>query len=153
MAMSRKERITDDFKRMRDQLNESLQGITPEEFSWKPRPDMKSVKDMLRECGEVEKIFITFFRDGKMLEFGKAAQWSGEDLSTTMADLEKIRQETLQTLHKAAEVDLEKMLKAPSGREWVGEELFRTVARHEYYHLGQTVYNRWMLGHNPYNKK
>lgn len=153
MAMTRKERIADDFKRIRDQLNESLQGITPEELTWKPRPDMKSVKDMLRECGEVEKIFVGFFRDGTQLDFGKAVQWSGEDFASTMADLEKIRQETIQTLSKASDADLEKMLKAKTGREWVGEEIFRTVARHEYYHLGQIVYNRWMLGHNPYNKK
>jgi uncharacterized damage-inducible protein DinB len=153
MAMSRKERIADDFKRIRDQLKESLEGLTQDEFTWKPRPDMKSVKEMLRECGEVEKLFVTFFRDGTMLEFGKAVQWSGEDVASTMADLEKIRQETIQALNQASEADLEKVLKAKSGREWVGEEIFRSSARHEYYHLGQVVYNRWLLGHNPYSKK
>ncbi len=153
MALTRKERIADDFKRIRDQLNESLQGITAEEFAWKPRPDMKSIKDMLRECGEVEKVFVAFFRDGTNLEFGKAVTWSGEDQASTMADLDKIRQETLETLNQASDADLEKVSKAKSGREWVGEEIFRTLARHDYYHLGQIVYNRWLLGHNPYNKK
>lgn len=153
MAMTRKERIADDLKRIRDQLKETLASSTPEEFTWKPRPDMKSVKEMLRECGEVETIFVAFFRDGTNLEFGKAVTWSGEDQAATIADLEKIRQETLAILNKSSDADLEKTMKAKSGREWVGEEIFRTLARHEYYHLGQIVYNRWMLGHNPYNKK
>lgn len=25
------------------------------------------------------------------------------------------------------------------------------IGMHEYYHLGQLVYNRWMLGYNPYD--
>lgn len=28
--------------------------------------------------------------------------------------------------------------------------MVRWVARHEYYHLGQLIYNRWLLGYNPY---
>ncbi len=38
-------------------------------------------------------------------------------------------------IRQASEADLEKVLKAKSGREWVGEEIFRSSARHEYYHL------------------
>lgn len=77
-------------------------------------------------------------------------RWSGEDLQSTLADLEKIRQETLQFLGRCTDADLEKTHKVSPDRELETEEIFRLVARHEYYHLGQIIYNRWQLGYNPY---
>jgi uncharacterized damage-inducible protein DinB len=150
MTRPRKERITADFKRIRDELFETLKNCKPEEFDWQPRPGMKSVKAMLRECGTLERVAISVMRDGKAPDWEKAVAWSGEDLSTTLKDLEKIRQETLAFLHSCTEAQLDKVYTLRPGRDLEGEELFRLITRHEYYHSGQIIYNRWLLGYNPY---
>jgi len=152
MARSRRERIIADFNRIREELEETLKDCKPEEFDWKPRPDMKSVKEMLRECGIAEKVLVTLVRDGEMPPWEGAVSWSGEDLESTIRDLETIRQETLQFLEDCSDDDLDRMHTLRAGRELEGEDILRSIARHEYYHLGQIIYNRWLLGYNPYQQ-
>lgn len=153
MARSRKERIVERLRRVRDELLGALKGTKPEEFEWKPRPDMKSVKDMLRECGAVETVVVGLVRDGKAPEFEGAVAWSGEDLGSTLSDLARIREETEAFLEACPEERLDQPFPLQQGRELEGEELLRLIATHEYYHVGQIVYNRWILGYNPYQQE
>ncbi|MBI1730106.1 DinB family protein [Candidatus Acetothermia bacterium] len=153
MARTRKERLTSGLKVVRDQLLDSLQGCQAEEFEWKPRPDMKSVKEMIRECGAVEKVLVNYARSGEQLDFQKAVQWTGEDLPSTLSDLEVIRRDTIQYINVLKDADFEQTRKNRRGEETEIEEFLRSIYTHEYYHVGQIIYNRWLLGYNPYKKQ
>ncbi len=153
MPRPRTERLTRGLKIVRDQLIEAVQNCPPEEFDWKPRPGMKSVKDMLRECGGIEKVLLEYAKTGEQLDYQKIVKWSGEDLGTTLADLEKIREESLKFIGTLDEHDLDETRKNRRGEDTEVEEFLRSIYIHEYYHVGQIIYNRWMLGHNPYEKK
>lgn len=149
MARPRKERILERMRRVRAELLETLKEVKAEEFDWKPRPDMKSVKDMLKECGAVEAVIVSLVRDGKAPDFEGAVAWSGEDLEAILSDLQRIREETERFLETCPEEKLDATFEA-GGRKLEGEEFLRFIPMHEYYHLGQIIYNRWMLGYNPY---
>ncbi len=85
-------------------------------------------------------------------------RWSGDDLNSILKDLEDIRRETLRYLDSLSDDDLHKPVEMPeSWHQYTGprlepEEMIRWIARHEYYHLGQLIYNRWLLGYNPYKE-
>jgi len=152
MARPRKERLIKGFARVREQLVEALEGCNDEEFTWKPRPDMKSVQEMLRECGTIETIIVTYAQTEEQLEFETAVPWKGDNLKVTMKELEKIRGDTLQYIETLSEEELDATRLNPRGEETEIEEFLRSIYIHEYYHVGQIIYNRWLLGHNPYNK-
>lgn len=155
---SHKERLLKELKVIRDELVQTARQIKPEEFDWRPRPDMKSAKAMLQEIGTMEKLCINVIAGGQPLKWETAVKWSGDTLNAILKDLEKIRKDTLRYLDKCSDDDLCKPVKMPkSWHRWTGpriepEEIVRWVARHEYYHLGQLIYNRWLLGYNPYKQ-
>jgi len=73
--------------------------------------------------------------------------------------LERVRAQTLSYLNDCSEERIETPV--PLLEAWHGyfggptvepEEIIRWVARHEYYHLGQIIIYRWMLGDNPYKR-
>jgi uncharacterized damage-inducible protein DinB len=151
-----KTRLLKELKEIRDELFETARSIKPEEFEWHPRPGMKSAKALLQEIGATEKICLSVLAGGPKLEWEKAVRWSGDDLNSILKDLESIRQETLRYLDSLSDDDLHKPVAMPeSWHQYTGprlepEEMLRWIARHEYYHLGQLIYNRWLLGYNPY---
>lgn len=152
------ERIVRELNDIRKELIQEAEKIKPEEFEWRPRPDMenRTAKGLLREIGTMEKICVNWFIHGTLLEWPNAVPWSGEDLSSTLNDLRTIRQETLQYFETCSDADLDAPRPVPEqwhqycGTSWPLEEAVRWIARHEYYHLGQLIYNRWLLGYNPY---
>ena len=156
MNDTHKARLLKELQEIRDELVETARSIKPEEFDWQPRPDMKSAKAMLQEIGAMEKVCVTVLAGGSKLEWEKAVQWSGDDLNSILKDLESIRKETLRYLESLSDDDLHKPVEMPeswhqyTGPRWEPEEMIRWIARHEYYHLGQLIYNRWLLGYNPY---
>jgi hypothetical protein len=52
---SHRERLLKELSVIRRELSEEVQRLTPEEFDWAPRPDMKSFKAFLLEIGTMEK--------------------------------------------------------------------------------------------------
>lgn len=151
-------RLLFELEDVRKELLEVVNKLKPEEFDWRPRPDMKSPKALLQEIGTMEKISMTVVAGGPKLEWEKAVSWSGDDAKAILKDLEKIRKETVRYL-KTADEKLLKPLQLPKAwQQYFGgptvapEELVRWVARHEYYHLGQLVTYRWLLGYNPYKE-
>jgi uncharacterized damage-inducible protein DinB len=72
-----------------------------------------------------------------------------------MKELESLREETIQQYKKLPEEDLLKEFEIAGhpDQKFSPEEAMRYMIQHEYYHLGQLIYNRWMLGYNPYTKK
>lgn len=138
---------------VRDQLKETLENCQTDEFDWKPQPDMKSVKDMLRECGSAERVILEYAKTGERIEFDSAVEWSGENLDSTLADLQSIRAITLDFIENVEDSMLDETRQNYRGEETEIEEFIRSIFVHEYYHVGQIIYNRWMLGHNPYDAK
>ena len=157
---ARIERIVKELADIHKELFSESEKITPEEFEWLPRPDMqaRTAKGLLREIATMEKLTMGWFSTGKMLDWNSAIPWSGDDAQSTLNDLRKVREETMQYLESCADADLDEPRPMPAqwhqycGTHWPLEEAVRWVARHEYYHLGQLIYNRWLLGHNPYQQ-
>lgn len=153
-----KARLLKELKEIREELLETARPIKPEEFDWPPRPGMKSAKALLQEIGTMEKVCLSVLAGGPELEWEKAVQWSGNDLNSILKDLEDIRRETLRYLDSLSDDDLHKPVEMPeSWHQYAGprlepEEVIRWIARHEYYHLGQLIYNRWLLGYSPYKE-
>jgi uncharacterized damage-inducible protein DinB len=152
------QRLLFELEDVRKELLEVVKKLKPEEFDWHPRPDMKSPKDLLQEIGTMEKICMTVVAGGPKLEWDKAVSWSGDDVKAILKDLDKIRKETVRYL-KSADKKLAEPMPLPKGwQQYFGapaiepEELVRWVARHEYYHLGQLITYRWLLGYNPYKE-
>jgi hypothetical protein len=159
MSTTRIEHLKNGLKSVRDELVKEAQGIKPEEFIWEPRPGMKSAKALLQEIGTMEKMHTVFLVQGKTLDWKDAVHWSGETLPAILGDLQKIREETLAFLKKCSDKDFEAPRSIPEpwqqwwGAEASSEAMLGWVKQHEYYHLGQLIYNRWLLGYNPYQQK
>lgn len=159
-VVGRVARIRKELSVIRDELVKEAGKVLPEEFDWRPRPDMgaRTAKGLLQEIGTMEKICMTWFIEGAMLPWESAVTWSGEDLPAVLGDLDTIRQTTWQFLESCSDADLDpsRAVPGPWHQYWgptiALEEAFRWIARHEYYHLGQLIYNRWLLGHNPYKE-
>lgn len=153
------QRLLWELKDIRNELGEVVRKLKPEEFEWRPRPDMKSIKELLQEIGIMEKISMTFVAKGSKLEWDRAVSWSGSDQNAIWKDLEAIRAETNRFLQSTKDELLQKPMQLPeSWHQYFGgptvepEELVRWVARHEYYHVGQLITYRWLLGYNPYKE-
>ena len=153
------QRLLRDLQDIRNELGEIVRELKPEEFDWHPRPDMKSPKDLLQEIGSMEKICMNVASGGPKLEWERAVSWSGTDQNAIWKDLEAIRAETVRYLQSISEELLQKPMRLPeTWHQYFGgptvepEELVRWVARHEYYHVGQLITYRWLLGYNPYKE-
>jgi len=153
---SRKEQTQAELEGIRSELIETAQGIKPEEFAWEPRPGMKSAKALLQEIGVMERLHTLFLTKNELADWQSAVQWSGEGVADVLDDLQAIRAETLEFLNGCSEEDFTSPRAIPEPwQQWWGKEaspeaMLRWIARHEYYHLGQLIYNRWLLGYNPY---
>ncbi|OGF57652.1 MAG: hypothetical protein A2Z21_02760 [Candidatus Fraserbacteria bacterium RBG_16_55_9] len=152
------QRLLKELKEIREELIGIVAQLKPEEFDWHPRPDMKSAKDLLKEIGAMEKICVNVAAGGPKLEWERAISWSGTDQDSMLKDLESVRAETNRFLQSATEERLQKPISLPEAwHQYFGptveaEELVRWVARHEYYHVGQLITYRWLLGYNPYKQ-
>ncbi|MCI2430868.1 DinB family protein [Candidatus Acetothermia bacterium] len=158
MKDTHKARLLKELKEIREELLKTSRSMKPEEFDWPPRPGMRSAKALLQEIGATEKVCINVIAGGPPLKWETAVKWSGDNLKSILKDLASIRKETLRYLDSLSHDDLHKPVEMPeSWHRYTGprrepEEMIRWVARHEYYHLGQLIYNRWLLGYNPYKQ-
>ncbi len=153
---NRKEQIQTELEGIRNELIETAKDIKTEEFTWEPRPGMKSAKALLQEIGVMEKLHTLFLAENKLADWQSAVSWSGDGVADILGDLQKIRAEALAFLESCSEEDFVAPRVIPEPwQQWWGTEaspeaMLRWIARHEYYHLGQLIYNRWLLGYNPY---
>jgi len=150
-----KERLRCDLDTVRRELMTEAARIRLQDLDWRPQPGMKSCRDLLREIGTMEKLCVAWVSERAELSWDDAIAWSGEDLGSTLTDLVRVREETLVFLKSATEDTLQAPQPAlwgsiPHGPLAEPEEVLRWIARHEYYHLGQIVTYRWILGDNPY---
>src|SRR6185369_8440441 len=161
MGRPHSERLLFDLNEVRKELEIEVTKLKSEEFEYSPSPEqgMKSCKALLHEIGSMEKICMTWTIRQEMLGWETAVAWSRADAASTLKDLAAIRAETLAYLKDATEDKLQTPIPVPE--EWrqyfagdtiEPEEMIRWVTRHEYYHLGQLIVYRWILGDNPYKQ-
>ena len=159
MGRPYKDRLLYDLNEVRRELTEEVAKLKPEEFDYAPEESMKSCKALLQEIGSMEKICLTWVARQQMLEWDTAVAWSGQNADAIMTDLEAIRAETLDYLDSSSEDSLQAGVPVPDAwKQYMPfeaiepEEMLRWVTRHEYYHLGQLITYRWILGDNPYKR-
>ena len=154
--LSLRERSLKELQEIRSELLVTAERISPQEFDWLPRPGMKSAKSLLKEIGTMEQMHVLFLSHGEVSDWDNAVNWSGEDLGSILEDLKSIRDITQEFLQRCTERRFETLRPVPGvWQQWWGKEaspeaMISWVMRHEYYHLGQLIYNRWLLGYNPY---
>jgi len=156
MARPLVERLEFDLVRNRTELLEVVSSI--EDLDYAPAAGMKSYREQLVEIGAMEAESLLFLTTGTVPPWSELeAQVVGSTLSEILASLEKIRSRLLQYLRSIDKEDLAQPLSVPT--EWVSfvgdttlerEELFRWLARHEYYHLAQIISYCWIQGISPY---
>lgn len=157
MSKDRVNRIVFALNQIREELVERLRSMDQGEFEWVPRPGMKSAKDQIREVVHMEIVCIGHAKTGETPDWETAVEWTGDDVESHIAVLEKVRGETLEYLQDLSDEDLDKHVELPEKwKPWwetdsiAIEEFARWVARHEYYHIGQITTHLWTLGKNPY---
>lgn len=156
MSRTRKERMLTFLDEVRQELLKTAEPITAEEFTWEPRPGMKSAKALLEEIGTMERMHTVFLTQNEVVGWQEAVRWSGQTLSSTLDDLKEIREETLRFFQGCSDEEFEAPRPIPEPwQKWWGQEaspeaMLSWIMCHEYYHLGQLIYNRWLLGYNPY---
>jgi len=159
MKASFKEFLLKELGEVRKELLETASKIKTEEYDWHPRPDMKSAKDLLIEiCGE--ELWMNSLMKGKLIKWSEAeAKIKGEDLQSILNELQNVRKETIEFIESKNDEELwnpiEELpqdVKEYCGGDIVPGEFLDFTLRHEYYHLGQLIYNRWLLGYNPYKE-
>ena len=159
MKSNFKEFLLRELSEVRKELVETASKIKLEEYDWHPRPDMKSAKDLLVEiCGE--ELWMNNLMKGKLISWDEAAdKIEGEDLQSILNELDNVRKETIEFISNKTDdelfspiEELSKDVKDYWGGEMIPAEFLEFTLRHEYYHLGQLIYNRWLLGYNPYKE-
>src|SRR5436309_2450988 len=88
-------RLLHDLKETRDELLFEVGRMKPEEIDHAPAEGMKTIKELLREIGAMEAECTTWLAEGRLLDWESAVDWSGDDLGSTLADLERVRAKTL----------------------------------------------------------
>lgn len=158
---SHQERLKFELDVIRRELIQQVNALQREELDWRPQSDMKSFRQLLLEVGATELISLRLMRDQELLPWEAAwekIERNTEECASLLKALEAVRTDTLSYLAVCDEERLQTPIPLPV--EWCGafgdvkeierEELFREIARHEYYHLGQIITYRWLQGHNPY---
>ena len=154
------ERILADLEEIRCELLVEAGKIPSRQLDWVPSTGMKSYRDLLIEIGATEAENLSAIKTGKA-DWNTAVDYlggRGTDIQSVLADLTRVRQDTIDYLSAVSENDLQQPVPLPENwydhfdgkTEIEPEELFRWTARHEYYHLGQIITMRWLQGHNPY---
>jgi uncharacterized damage-inducible protein DinB len=147
----------ENLKEIREELLETVSTIKPEEFNWEPRPGMKSAKALLTEIAAGEIWLNSFLTDPtqKVTWDNAFKQVKADDLDTILKELAALREKTIKQFKIIPEEDLLKEFEIPGqgAQKFSPEEAMRYTIQHEYYHLGQLIYNRWLLGYNPYSEK
>ena len=145
------------FSWVRQDLDATLSRFGDTDLSWSPRDGMRTVGGQLLEIADKDREVVIWMKTGV---------WPDDeppsfDLETTNLDqartaLADIRQTTLVYIDSMTEAELEMPIRPPEVwwetmrlPECPRSEVLRNIAAHEWYHTGQLVIYRWMLGDDP----
>jgi len=154
-----KSRLLFDIGDIRKELTKEVQELKPEELDYVPREgvNMKSIRAILEEIGAMEAVTVHMITDGKELDWGEALStmaMAEVDPSGALRTLASLRATTERYLESTTDDALRTPIALPeSWHQYFSspvvepEELIRWVGKHEYYHLGQIITYKWILGY------
>jgi len=148
------DRWLQNLQEIREELIDTVKNMSEKELNWIPKEGMKSVKSLLIEIAAGE-IWLDYFltNPGEKLSWKEAFKLvKGNDLPGLLSELTSLRKKTIALFSQYTEKELFEEKQWPNDPEktFSPEETMRYLIQHEYYHLGQIIYNRWIQGHNPY---
>ncbi len=144
---------------VRKELAEVFPRITDDMLGWAPTKGMRTIR------GQFEEILFTEMQIIDRIK--PPPRRSNEEIDRELADiksvsgfvakLDEVRQATLHEIDTRNEIGLIAPAEVSEGfANWLDlnpvpvAELFRYIARHEYYHTGQLVSYLWARGDDPY---
>jgi uncharacterized damage-inducible protein DinB len=148
------------FARVRRDLDQIVDRLTPDLLDWAPLEGMRTISGQIVEILEIEIPMVPRLQDGRRLSEDEINQSVGDpaSLDSLKRRLKEVRQQTLNYLDSLSESDLEE--EVSYGGRWFGSfwlpvlprgEVFLNVVEHEFYHIGQLTSYLWARGDNPYN--
>ena len=154
-----KYRLAFDLNGIREELSKEIQELKAEELDYVPRAEvnMKSIRAILDEIGAMEVLTVHMLTNGEEMDWGEAVKQvalTGVDPQGAVQSLNQIRARTDSYLESATDDSLRTPVPLPeSWHQYFSspvvepEELLRWVAKHEYYHLGQIITYKWIIGY------
>jgi uncharacterized damage-inducible protein DinB len=144
---------------VRADLHEVMSRLRDGDMNWAPREGMRTIGGQLAEIAGTERQILSYLRDGRAMDWKIANDFGeeGKSLDGMKTALARVRSDTLGYLGSLSEEQLETEVPMPKGwfeslgREAVPpSEVFRSLAAHEWYHVGQLVSYQWSRGDDPY---
>ena len=144
------------FKAVRQDLDQVLSRFTDEEFGWGPGHGMHTVGGLVLEIADKDREAVIWMKTGVWPDDEPPSfDLERTNLEEARAKLEAIRQTTLAYIDSMTEAELESPVQCPEGW-WEAlrltacprSEVLRNIASHEWYHTGQLVIYRGLLGDN-----
>ena len=144
---------------VREDLDEVTARLSDDMLPWAPAAGMRTIKGQLEEIAGTEVQTVTWMREGVQIPYEQAMAFgeSTESLEGLKGVLRTVRAGTLAFLDSLSEKEL--AAPAPFPERWFESlrlpsvppsEAFRSIAQHEWYHVGQLVSYLWARGDDPY---
>ena len=125
-----------------DQTVKALEGITQEEFDWKPvqHEKVRSIGDMFRHVVSVEDTFITRWILGKDVQPRTPRTHASPD--KLISEFQALRTQALSLMRQWEETDLQKTFTGPQGRQMTLDRILQILIGHEIGHRSQMLLMR-----------
>jgi uncharacterized damage-inducible protein DinB len=144
---------------IRRDLDEVVGRLTQDMMAWAPSEGARTIGGQLFEIAVVEYDAIMTLTQGREVSDAEAEAEFGDTHSkfNMVTMLTSVREETLGALESFSDAQLEESV--AFARPWFGTaglpaapraEIFRSIAYHEWYHVGQLVSYLWTRGDDPY---
>ena len=153
------QRLASRLHLVRKDLDEVLGRISDSDLSWAPVEGMRTVGGQLQEIVATEMQIMIALREGRTTSYVEMHKLCERGNLAEYVDLlERTRAETLGYLESLTDEELEAEVRMPLeyseslGMEAVPRsEVLRSIAQHEWYHVGQLVSYVWSRGDDPYS--
>jgi uncharacterized damage-inducible protein DinB len=153
------DRLKARLRLVREDLHEVMGRLQDADLAFAPAEGMRTIGGQLAEIAGTERQIMAWLRDGERIPFQEANDFGaqGSSLAGMSRALEEVRSATLAYLDSLSDEELKMPVKMPKGWfESLGaeavppSEVFRSIAQHEWYHVGQLVSYQWFRGDDPY---
>lgn len=147
------------LKMARDDLRQTLDRFSEDDFTWAPREGMRTVGGQLLEMADKDREVVVWLKTGVWPDDEPPSfDLETATLETAWRRMEEIRVVTLDYIDSLTAAELEAPVVAPE-RWWEAlrltecprSEVIRNIAAHEWYHTGQLVIYLWSRGVDPYD--
>jgi uncharacterized damage-inducible protein DinB len=155
MGRPLRDRLAFDLARVRAEL---IQVVSPiNDLSYAPAAGMNTYREQMIEIGAADAESISIITVGEVPAWSELeSKVTGRTTVELLDSLALLREQLIVYLGSLSDQELSEAVDVPP--EWASlvgdttlerEELFRWLARHEYYHLGQIITYRWIQGFRP----